>query len=90
MKLVFSSHALKRMFQRGISTESVRAVLDNAQVVAEYVDDKPYASALYFALVEQQPLHVLATKTNDGETIIITVYQPDPAMWTPDFLRRKP
>ena len=78
------------MFQRGISTESVRAVLENAQVVAEYADDKPYASALYFALVEQKPLHVLAAKTADGETIIITVYQPDPALWTPDFLRRKP
>jgi O-acetylhomoserine/O-acetylserine sulfhydrylase-like pyridoxal-dependent enzyme len=90
MKLVFSSHALKRMFQRGISTESVRAVLDNAQVVAEYVDDKPYASALYYALVEEKPLHVLAAETSVGETIIITVYQPDPALWTPDFLRRKP
>ena len=78
------------MFQRGISSESVRAVLENAQVVAEYVDDKPYASALYLALVEQKPLHVLAAKTGDGETIIITVYQPDPALWTPDFLRRKP
>ena len=78
------------MFQRGISSESVRVVLENAQVVAEYVDDKPYASALYFALVEQKPLHVLAAKTADGETIIITVYQPDPALWTPDFLRRKP
>ena len=78
------------MFQRGISTESVRAVLHNAQVVAEYVDDKPYASALYFALVEQKPLHVLAAKTSDIETTIITVYQPDPALWTPDFLRRKP
>jgi len=90
MKLVFSSHALKRMFQRGISSESVRVVLENAQVVAEYVDDKPYASALYFVLVEQKPLHVLAAKTGDGETIIITVYQPDAALWTPDFLRRKP
>jgi hypothetical protein len=49
MKLVFSSHALKRMFQRGISTDSVRAVLENAQVVAEYADDKPYPSTLYFA-----------------------------------------
>ena len=90
MTLLFSSHALKRMFQRGISTDAVRTVLDNAQVIAEYADDKPYASALYFALVQQKPLHVLAAKTSEGDTIIITVYQPDPALWTPDFLRRKP
>ena len=78
------------MFQRGISADAVRTVLDNAQVVAEYADDKPYASALYFALVQQKPLHVLAAKTSEGDTIIITVYQPDSALWTPDFLRRKP
>jgi len=32
MELVFSSHALKRMFQRGIGAQAVRAVLDNPQV----------------------------------------------------------
>jgi hypothetical protein len=90
MKLVFSSHALKRMFQRGISTDSVRAVLENAQVVAEYADDKPYPSTLYFAWAGQQALHVLAAESDTGETIIITVYQPDPALWSPDFLRKKP
>jgi len=90
MKLVFSSHALKRMFQRGISTDSVRAVLENVQVVAEYADDKPYPSTLYFAWAGQQALHVLAAESDTGETIIITVYQPDPALWSPDFLRKKP
>jgi len=90
MKLVFSSHALKRMFQRGISTDSVRAVLENVQVVAEYADDKPYPSTLYVAWVGQQALHVLAAESDTGETIIITVYQPDPALWSPDFLRKKP
>ena len=78
------------MFQRGISTDSVRAVLENAQVVAEYADDKPYPSTLYFAWAGQQALHVLAAESETGETIIITVYQPDPALWSPDFLRKKP
>jgi hypothetical protein len=90
MKLVFSSHALKRMFQRGVSTDSVRALLENAQIVAKYADDKPYASTLYFAWVGQQALHVLAAESDTGETIVITVYQPDPALWSPDFLRKKP
>jgi len=39
MDLIFLSLALKRMFQRGISAQAVRAVLDNQQVVAEYADD---------------------------------------------------
>jgi hypothetical protein len=46
MELIFSSHALKRMFQRGISAQAVRAELDNPQMDAEYADDKPYPSTL--------------------------------------------
>jgi hypothetical protein len=90
MELIFSSHALKRMFQRGITPESVRAVLDNPQVVAEYADDKPYPSRLLYAMVDQQALHVLVATTDAGVKVIITVYRPDPLLWSPDFLRKRP
>ena len=90
MELVFSSHALKRMFQRGITSESVRAVLDNPQVVAEYADDKPYPSLLLYAMVDQQALHVLVATADAGVKVIITVYRPDPLLWAPDFLRKRP
>jgi len=90
MELFFSSHALKRMFQRGITPESVRAVLDNPQLVAEYADDKPYPSRLLYAMVDQQALHVLVATTDAGVKVIITVYRPDPLLWSPDFLRKRP
>ena len=90
MELIFSSHALKRMFQRGITPESVRAVLDKPQVVAEYADDKPYPSRLLYAMVDQQALHVLVATTDAGVKVIITVYRPDPLLWSPDFLRKRP
>jgi hypothetical protein len=90
MDLIFSSHALKRMFQRGISAESVRAVLNNPQVVAEYVDDQPYPSTLLCAMVDQQALHVLVASSDAGVKVIITVYRPDPLLWSPDFLRKRP
>ena len=90
MELIFSSHALKRMFQRGISAQSVRAVLDNPQVVAEYADDKPFPSTLLCAMVEQQALHVLVASSDAGVKVIITVYRPDPLLWSPDFLRKRP
>jgi len=90
MDLIFSSHALKRMFQRGISAQAVRAVLDNAQVVAEYADDKPYPSTLLYAMVDQQALHVLVATADAGVKVIITVYRPDPLLWAPDFLRKRP
>ena len=90
MDLIFSSHALKRMFQRGISAQAVRAVLDNSQVVAEYADDKPYPSRLLYAMVDQQALHVLVATADVGVKVIITVYRPDPLLWSPDFLRKRP
>jgi hypothetical protein len=90
MELVFSSHALKRMFQRGISAQAVRAVLDNPQLVADYADDKPYPSQLVFAMVDQQALHVLVATADTGVKVIVTVYRPDPHLWAPDFLRKRP
>ena len=78
------------MFQRGISAQTVHAVLDNPQLVAAYEDDKPYPSQLLFAVVDQQALHVLVATTDAGERVIITVYRPDPLLWTTDFLRKKP
>jgi hypothetical protein len=90
MELVFSAHALKRMFQRGISAQAVRAVLDNPQLVADYADDKPYPSQLVFAMVDQQALHVLVATADTGVKVIVTVYRPDPHLWAPDFLRKRP
>ena len=90
MDLIFSSHALKRMFQRGISAQAVRAVLDNPHMVAEYADDKPYPSTLLYAMVDQQALHVLVATADAGVKVIITVYRPDPLLWAPDFLRKRP
>ena len=90
MELVFSAHALKRMFQRGISVQAVRAVLDNPQLVADYADDKPYPSQLVFAMVDQQALHVLVATADTGVKVIVTVYRPDPHLWAPDFLRKRP
>jgi len=78
------------MFQRGISAQAVRAVLDNPQMVAEYADDKPYPSTLLYAMVEQQVLHVLMATADAGVKVIITVYRPDPLLWAPDFLRKRP
>jgi hypothetical protein len=32
---------------------------------------------------------VAADNEADNETVIVTVYDPDPARWSPDFRRRK-
>lgn len=41
MKIIFPSYVLKRMIERNISVENVRAVLENGDIIEEYKADVP-------------------------------------------------
>lgn len=88
--LIFRKHALQRMFERAIGVEDVRAVLTNGKAIIDYPDDRPYPSRLVMGWCEGRPIHVVAADTIEGETIVITVYEPDPLLWETDFERKKP
>jgi hypothetical protein len=89
-RLVFRVHAIQRMFQRHFNEEVVRRALESGEVIEEYPDDKPYPSNLILGWVESRPIHVVIAD-NDGsqESIVITVYEPEPDKWEADFKRRK-
>lgn len=86
--LVFRVHAIQRMAQRHISVADVRHVLETGEVIEDYPDDFPYPSALVLGWIGGQAIHVVAV-TTPVEKIVITVYEPEPARWEPDFKRRK-
>lgn len=89
-KIVFRTHAVQRMFERSISTEDVHHVLETGSVIAYYSDDRPYPSFLMLGWCEARPIHIVAAEnTTAGETIVITVYEPDASQWTEDFRRRR-
>ncbi len=87
-KLIFRKHALQRMFQRSIRVEDVHAVLSGGKSIIDYPDDTPYPSRLMLGWCGERPIHVVAADTPESETIIITVYEPDPALWEPGFERK--
>jgi hypothetical protein len=90
MKTIFRIHAIQRMFERGISAESVRSVLESGETIECYRDDKAYPSRLMLGWRGKQPLHVVAADHDaEGESIIVTVYRPDSSLWAKDFKRRK-
>lgn len=90
MKLTFRLHAVQKMFERQISAEDVRDVIENGEVIREYADDMPYPSRLMLGWIGERPVHVVAADNPaDSETIIITAYEPDPATWEADFKRKK-
>lgn len=89
-RLVFRLHVLQRMFERSVVVDDVRDVIQNGETIREYPDDTPYPSRLVLGWRGTRPLHVVAADdTSAQETIIITVYEPDPILWESDFKRKK-
>ncbi len=88
-KLIFRVHAIQKMFERHISHDDVRHVLEQGEVIREYVDDQPFASRLILGWRDQRPLHVVAADNDQNETIIITAYRPDPLIWESNFKKKK-
>ncbi|MBI2841947.1 MAG: DUF4258 domain-containing protein [Armatimonadetes bacterium] len=89
-KVVFRVHAIQRMFERGISEDEVRHVLSTGEIVEDYPDDYPYPSQLLLGWCSNRPVHVVvAHNVDDGAAIIVTVYEPDRALWQPGFKRRR-
>ncbi len=89
-QLIYRVHAVQRMVERGISHDDVERVLAEDKQIESYPNDHPYPSRLLLGWCGARPIHVVvADNTADNETIIITVYEPDPSRWEPGFERRK-
>jgi hypothetical protein len=89
-KLIFRQHALRRMFERGISEDQVRHAVSTGEAIETYPKDTPFPSALILAFADQMPLHIVAAfDLGAKETIIITVYRPDPQQWDINFRLRR-
>ena len=89
--LVFRIHAVQRMFERKVSEESVRQVLQNGELIEDYSDEMPRPGGLMLGRRGNRPLHVVMTENErDNELIVITVYEPKLSHWKPGFKTRKP
>jgi Domain of unknown function (DUF4258) len=78
------------MFVRSITATEVRTVVDQGETIARYPNDTPYPSRLLLGFAGVRALHVVvADNADDDETIVVTVYEPDPALWQPGFRRRR-
>ena len=68
----------------------MRQVLVNGKTIEAYPGDQPYPSRLVLGWRGSRPLHlVVADHLTGQETIVITVYEPDPVRWESDFERRR-
>ncbi len=89
-EIYFSGHALTRIFERAIRSEDVACVVRSGGTIREYPDDIPHPSFLILGFVEGRAIHVVVAKDQaTGVCIIVTAYEPDPSLWTDDFLTRR-
>ncbi len=88
MAITYSAHALKRMFERERMPVMVEQAVQQGQVIQAYPDDQPYPSRLILGWAGSVPLHVLVAQIENGDTVVITAYVPDPTLWDVSFTRR--
>jgi hypothetical protein len=83
-------HAHQRMLERGIDRKLVVETLKSGECIKEYADDTPYPSALFLGWQGKMPIHIVAASDADaGIVYIITVYVPDPKIFSEDFRKRR-
>ena len=86
----FSRHAFERMFERAVSPGAVGRILAQGETIAYYPEDRPYPSTFLLGYDEAGPIHVVAARDMaTGICYVITVYRPDPALWSADFRTRR-
>jgi hypothetical protein len=76
------------MAERGIGAEDVARVIAEGKEIEGYPGDQPYPSRLQLGWMGEKPLHVVSAIA-EHEIIVITVYEPDPALWDSGFERRR-
>ncbi len=90
VELIFSHHALLRMYERKIGRLAVRHLADSGEVIENYPDDRPFPSRLVLGFPLGRPLHaVLADGPKSGQNIVVTIYEPNLAEWEPGFRKRR-
>jgi hypothetical protein len=87
-KFIISNHARIRMFQRNVSTNKVKRIIMEGEIIEEYVEDEPCPSALILGFLDEIPYHVVAAKCED-HVRIVTIYKPEEGKWVRYKIRRR-
>jgi len=86
-QFIISNHARMRMFQRNVTTNSIKEIIIHGEIIENYHNDFPCPSVLILGFEKQEPWHIVAARCLD-HVRIITVYEPDEKKWN-NFRKRK-
>ncbi len=86
----FSKHAADQSIVRRISIQEMKEAIMAGAIIEGYPKDRYGPSCLMFGRTkESRPLHIQCSYPPRTLIKIITLYEPDPALWI-DFKTRKP
>ncbi len=84
---IISNHARVRMFQRNISTDDIRRIIEYGEIIEDYPEDEPCPASLLLGVTEGRPCHVVIAQCIDHARVI-TVYIPEKDKWIDNRIRR--
>lgn len=88
--LIYRVHAVQRLFERKISLNKARQTIEIGETIEDHSDELTSPSRLILGWEGKRPIHVVVSENAEAnETVVITVYSPEPSQWTKDFKRRK-
>jgi len=89
-KILFSRHAVTRMFERSLDREMVLEAIEQGEVIADYPDERPYPCVLLLWLRGEEPIHVVVARDTETSCChVVTAYVPSPELWGADFKTRR-
>jgi hypothetical protein len=86
-----TKHATITRLERGISILELEQALLNGEIIETHPDDQPYPACLVLGWLESgDPLHIVCSRGNMEPALrIVTVYEPEDALWQTDWKTRK-
>jgi len=86
----FTRHATDQSILRQITVQDLRDAIQSGEIIEDYPDDKYAPSCLILGYTKSgRPLHIQCSHPSRPIIKIITLYQPDPALWVDDRMRRE-
>jgi hypothetical protein len=86
--LIYRVHAVQRMFERNISCKKARQTFESGETIEDHSDDAASPSRLILGWEGKRPIHMVVSESAN-EAVAITLYSPEPGLWSKDFKKRK-
>ena len=88
-KILWSTHALKRLQERDITVDDVKSCIMTGEIIEEYPNDFPHPSALIFGYdLSGRIIHVVCG-TDEKFLYAVTAYVPTAEKFMEDLRTRR-